>query len=106
MTRCGLAESHSPTTSCWQSSTSLSSLLISVCCAAFVNLCRDEATDGLKAQIDKTFGDSFNVNGLGGVLTCGVTGIKAGLSHSPVVRALLLKARVSACHLGVAWLKG
>ena len=50
-----------------------------------MNLCRDEATDGLKAQIDKVFGDSFNVNGLGAVLTCGVTGIKAGASHSPVV---------------------
>jgi len=30
------------------------------------------------------FGSSFNTNGLGGVLTCGVTGVKAGLSHSPV----------------------
>jgi hypothetical protein len=30
------------------------------------------------------FGSSFNTNGLGGVLTCGVTGMGAGLSHSPV----------------------
>ena len=54
--------------------------------AAFVNLCRDEATDGLKTQIDTVFGNSFNTNGLGAVLTCGVTGIKAGASHSPIVR--------------------
>ncbi len=36
-------------------------------------------------QIDMVFGNSFNVNGLGGVLTSGVLGIGAGLSHSPVV---------------------
>lgn len=36
-------------------------------------------------QIDMVFGNSFNVNGLGGVLTSGVLGVGAGLSHSPVV---------------------
>lgn len=51
---------------------------------AMSNLCRDEVTSGLKAKIDTVFGSSFNTNGLGGVLTCGVTGVKAGLSHSPV----------------------
>jgi hypothetical protein len=34
-------------------------------------------------QIEDVFGGSFNTNGLGAVLTCGVTGMKAGLSHSP-----------------------
>eukprot|EP00899_Mesostigma_viride_P012605 jgi/Mesvir1/21345/Mv10027-RA.2 len=48
-----------------------------------INLCRDEITGALKEKIDRVFGSSFNVNGLGGVLTCGVTGLKAGLSHSP-----------------------
>ena len=47
------------------------------------NLCRDEVTAALKLKIEDIFGSSFNTNGLGGVLTCGVTGIKAGLSHSP-----------------------
>ena len=51
---------------------------------AMSNLCRDEITSGLKHRIDHVFGSSFNTNGLGGVLTCGVTGVKAGLSHSPV----------------------
>ena len=51
---------------------------------AMSNLCRDEVTVGLKHRIDHVFGSSFNTNGLGGVLTCGVTGVKAGLSHSPV----------------------
>jgi hypothetical protein len=54
--------------------------------AAMVNLCRDEITLSLKQKIDQVFGSSFNTNGLGGVLTCGVTGVAAGLSHAPVSR--------------------
>lgn len=54
--------------------------------AAMTNLCRDEVTAVLKDKIEAIFGGSFNTNGLGAVLTCGVTGIKAGLSHSPVCR--------------------
>eukprot|EP00887_Chlorella_sp_A99_P007456 scaffold2.g7456.t1 len=49
-----------------------------------VNLCRDEITATLKLKIDQLFGSSFNTNGLGGVLTCGATGMGAGLSHAPV----------------------
>jgi hypothetical protein len=52
--------------------------------AAMTNLCRDEVTTVLKDKIEVVFGGSFNTNGLGAVLTCGVTGIKAVLSHSPV----------------------
>jgi hypothetical protein len=52
--------------------------------AAMTNLCRDEVTTVLKDKIEAVFGGSFNTNGLAAVLTCGVTGIKAGLSHSPV----------------------
>lgn len=48
------------------------------------NMCRDEITSTLKQKLDGVFGSSFNTNGLGGVLTCGVTGVKAGLSHSPI----------------------
>ncbi|GBF99461.1 hypothetical protein Rsub_11947, partial [Raphidocelis subcapitata] len=51
---------------------------------AMTNLCRDEVTTVLKDKIESAFGGSFNTNGLGAVLTCGVTGIKAGLSHSPL----------------------
>jgi hypothetical protein len=49
-----------------------------------VNLCRDEITVTLKQKIDQVFGSSFNTNGLGGALTCGVAGVAAGLSHAPV----------------------
>ncbi len=38
----------------------------------------------LEDKIESVFGSCFSTHGLGGVLTCGVTGIKAGLSHSPV----------------------
>ncbi|KAG2490704.1 hypothetical protein HYH03_010865 [Edaphochlamys debaryana] len=51
---------------------------------AMTNLCRDEVTQIVKDKIEAAFGSSFNTNGLGAVLTCGVTGMKAGLSHSPV----------------------
>lgn len=54
---------------------------------AVTNLCRDEVTAILKDKIEAVWGGSFNTNGLGGVLTCGVTGFKAGLSHAPVCAA-------------------
>jgi len=47
-------------------------------------MCRDEITCGLKYKIEEVFPLCFNINGLGGGITCGVTGIGAGLSHSPV----------------------
>ena len=49
-----------------------------------VNLCRDEVTLTLKQRIEAVFGSSFSTNGLGGVLTCGATGMGAGFSHSPL----------------------
>jgi len=52
-----------------------------------VNLCRDEATNPLRQKIEEIFPLVFNINGLGGGLTCGVTGMGAGLSHSPVFPA-------------------
>lgn len=65
------------------------------CTAAVTNLCRDEVTAILKDKIESVWGGSFNVNGLGGVITCGVTGFKAGLSHAPVcaVRTCFLLSR-------------
>ncbi len=38
----------------------------------------------LEDKIESVFGSCFSTHGLGGVLTCGVIGIKAGLSHSPI----------------------
>ncbi|GAB4814589.1 hypothetical protein N2152v2_001635 [Parachlorella kessleri] len=49
-----------------------------------VNLCRDEITHAFKHKIDQVFGSSFTVNGLGALLSCGLVGMGAGLSHSPV----------------------
>jgi len=50
---------------------------------ALVNLCRDEVCHKLATKVHQVFGHSFTIHGLGGVLTCGVTGIKAGISHAP-----------------------
>ena len=65
--------------------------LLPMLATAMTNLCRDEVTTILKDKIEQVFGSSFNTNGLGAVLTCGVIGIRAGLSHSPVceVRGLM-----------------
>ncbi|GFR41691.1 hypothetical protein Agub_g2438 [Astrephomene gubernaculifera] len=52
---------------------------------AMSNLCRDESCLILEDKIEAAFGSCFSTHGLGGVLTCGVIGMKAGLSHSPVV---------------------
>ena len=54
---------------------------------AVTNLCRDESTGILKAKIESIFGANFNINGLGAVITCGVTGMGAGLSHAPIDQA-------------------
>lgn len=51
---------------------------------AVTNLCRDESTGILKSKIEAIFGANFNINGLGAVITCGVTGMGAGLSHAPI----------------------
>ena len=51
---------------------------------ALTNVCRDESTGILKSKIDEIYGQAFNINGLGGVVTCGVTGIGAGISHAPI----------------------
>lgn len=53
-------------------------------CIALVNTCRDEVCRPLATFIDKQFGLSFNISGLGGLVNCGKTGLIAGMSHSPV----------------------
>jgi hypothetical protein len=60
-----------------------------------VNLCRDEITHAFKHKIDQVFGSSFTVNGLGALLSCGLVGMGAGLSHSPVCEVRLQAFRFS-----------
>lgn len=50
---------------------------------AMTIMCRDEACTQLQSKIDSVFGDSFHTNSLGGVVTCGTTGLRAFMSHSP-----------------------
>lgn len=68
---------------------------------AMMNVCRDESTNGLKQMVDKIYGASFTTTGLGGVLTCGQTGIKAGLSHSPIAADKERYIFFSYPHIGV-----
>jgi hypothetical protein len=52
-------------------------------CIGIVNTCRDEVCRPLVNLIDREFGLSFNVAGLGGLVNCGKVGFKAAMSHSP-----------------------
>ncbi|CAI5478457.1 unnamed protein product [Closterium sp. Yama58-4] len=52
-------------------------------CIALVSTCRDEVCRPVVSLVDREFGLSFNIAGLGGVLNCGSTGFKAAMSHSP-----------------------
>jgi len=68
---------------------------------AMSNLCRDESCMVLEDKIETVFGSCFSTHGLGGVLTCGVIGIKAGLSHSPVVGGKERYVFFSFPHIGI-----
>jgi len=68
-------------------SMSASNILIGIAIlhTAVLNLCRDEISNSLKTKVEAVFGESFNLHGLGAVLTCGTTGIGACMSHAPHV---------------------
>ncbi len=46
-----------------------------------IGICRDELTNDLSNAIELEFGKPFLISGLGGVISSGITGIKAGMSH-------------------------
>jgi len=53
---------------------------------AVCNMCRDEATNCLRAKVENIFGTLvFSFQSLGAVPTAGVVGMYAGLSHAPTV---------------------
>ena len=51
---------------------------------ALTSLCRDEITFPLKNAIHDIFGYSMDIDGLGGVISAGTTGLGAGFSHAPI----------------------
>jgi hypothetical protein len=53
-------------------------------CIALINTCRDEVCRPLVQLVDREFGLSFNISGLGGLVNCGKTGFVAAMSHSPI----------------------
>eukprot|EP00850_Spirogloea_muscicola_P019077 SM000183S03971 [mRNA] locus=s183:19529:21445:- [translate_table: standard] len=50
---------------------------------ALVATCRDEITHHFYRKIDEIYGESFDMSALAGLVTCGPTGLKAGMSHAP-----------------------
>ena len=50
---------------------------------AMTSFCRDEITAPLKNGIHEIFGYAMDIDGLAGYCSAGVTGLGAGMSHSP-----------------------
>lgn len=50
---------------------------------AMTSFCRDEITAPLKNGIHEVFGYAMDIDGLAGYCSAGVTGLGAGMSHSP-----------------------
>lgn len=51
---------------------------------AFIDTCRDESTRKFSDKITKIYSYTFNIAGLGGIITSGSIGFGAGQSHSPI----------------------
>ena len=75
--------------------------MLGVLAAAICSACREEAADTLMSGLEAVFGPSFHIGGLGGVLTCGVTGLRAGMSRAaqPSVRPRLACSSHARCSL-------
>jgi hypothetical protein len=50
-----------------------------------VSTCRDEICRPFTEQLDRVWGNSFNISSLAGFCFCGRTGFKAAMAHAPVV---------------------
>jgi len=50
-----------------------------------VSTCRDELCRPFVQHLDKTWGHSFNISSLAGMVFCGRTGFKAAMAHAPMV---------------------
>ena len=50
---------------------------------AMTSFCRDEITAPLKNGVHEIFGYAMDIDGLAGYCSAGVTGLGAGMSHSP-----------------------
>ena len=69
-------------------------------CITCLNLCRDESTGLFKTKVDNVFGTAFNINGLGGCLTCGRIGAPRGKDAphaAPDSRTAYARAWSGAC---------
>ena len=50
-----------------------------------ISTCRDEVCRPFTEQVDRVWGNSFNISSLAGFCFCGRTGFKAAMAHAPVV---------------------
>ena len=66
-----------------------------------ISTCRDEICRPFTDQLDKLWGNSFNVSSLGGFCLCGRTGFKAAMAHAPVVDGVERYVIWMAPHVGL-----
>lgn len=53
---------------------------------ACIGVCRDEICSSLMDELQRRFGECFNLRGLGGFIFSGKTGFGAAHAHSPEVK--------------------
>mmetsp|Transcript_12716 Transcript_12716/g.35203 ORF Transcript_12716/g.35203 Transcript_12716/m.35203 type:complete len:598 (-) Transcript_12716:408-2201(-) len=66
-----------------------------------VCVCRDEICRPFSDQVQKLWGNSFNVSSLGGMCFCGKTGFKAAMAHAPIVDGIERYVIWVAAHIGL-----
>ncbi len=67
-----------------------------------VGRCRDELTSSLPAAIEARWGPVFDLAGLAGLLSAGLTGVEAALGHAPIVDGRARLVVVAMSHVGIA----
>jgi hypothetical protein len=70
-------------------------------CINLVSTCRDEICRPFTEQLDRVWGNSFNISSLAGFCFCGRTGFKAAMAHAPVVEGIERYVFWVAPHIGL-----
>ena len=69
---------------------------------ACVGVCRDELCRSLFDEVEKMWGDAFDVSSLAGILTFGRTGFAAAQAHAPLVQGRCRYVFFLFSHIGIS----
>jgi len=67
-----------------------------------VSVCRDELTKPFVTEMDKQWGNTFDISSLAGLVFCGKTGMKAGMSHAPIENGLARYLFLAGPHIAIS----